>query len=107
MSNFWRSLDFLLINCEIELDLSWLRYCVIKKISRVYGAVPNTNPVRYQMISQTTGATFQINTAKLCVSVINLSINNMKFLEHVKQGFKRTISWKKYRSQITTLSKKQ
>ena len=28
-SNFWRSLDLTLINCEIELDLSWSRYCVL------------------------------------------------------------------------------
>ena len=28
LSNFWRSFDFSLINCEIELDLSWSRYCV-------------------------------------------------------------------------------
>ena len=23
LSNFWRSLDFRLIHCEMELDLSW------------------------------------------------------------------------------------
>ena len=28
LSNFWRSLDLPLINCEIELDLSVSRYCV-------------------------------------------------------------------------------
>ena len=32
LSNFWRSLDFSLINCEIELDLSWSRYCVGSQI---------------------------------------------------------------------------
>ena len=42
---------------------------------------------------QTTGATFQINNAKLYVPVVTLSINdNIKFLENIKQGFKRTIS---------------
>ena len=30
----------------------------------------------------------------------------MKFLENIKQGFKRTISWNKYRSEITTEAKK-
>ena len=44
-----------------------------------------------------TGATFQINNAKLYVPVATLSINdNIKFLENIKQGFKRTISWNKY-----------
>ena len=31
--------------------------------------------------------------------------DNIKFLENIKQGFKRTISWNKYRSEITTQSK--
>ena len=35
-----------------------------------------------------------------------LSINdNIKFLENIKQGFKGTISWNKYKFEITTQSK--
>ena len=35
-----------------------------------------------------------------------MSINdNIKFLESIKQGFKRTISWNKYRSEIRTQPK--
>ena len=35
-----------------------------------------------------------------------MSINNkIKFLENMKQGFKRTISWNKYTSEITTQTK--
>ena len=35
-----------------------------------------------------------------------MSINdNIKFLENIKQGFKRTIYWNKYRSEITTQPK--
>ena len=103
LSNFWRSLDLPLNNCEIELDLSWSRYCVISEISRTSRAVPNTNAVVYQVIAQTTSATFQINNAKVYVSVVTLSINyNIKFLENIKPGFKRTIYWNKYTSEITT-----
>ena len=52
---------------------------------------------------QTTSATFEINNAKLYVPVVTLSVNdNIKFLENIKQGFKRTISWNKYISEITT-----
>ena len=55
------------------------------------------------MISQTNSATFQINNAKLYFPVVTLSINdNIKFLEKIKQGFKRTISWNKCGSEITT-----
>ena len=56
--------------------------------------------------NSTTGATFQINNTKLYVPVVILSINDsIKFLENIKQGFKRTISWNKYRSEITTQTK--
>ena len=34
LSNFWRSLDLLIINCEIKLDLSWSRHCIISGISK-------------------------------------------------------------------------
>ena len=35
-----------------------------------------------------------------------MSINdNTKFLENIKQGFKRTISWNKYKSEIRTQTK--
>ena len=48
------------------------------------------------------GINFIITSTKLYVPVFTLSINdNIKFLENIKQGFKRTISWNKYRSEIT------
>ena len=96
-----------LINCKIELDLRWTRNCIISEISRTFRAVdPNVDPVMYQVISQTTNATFQINNAKLYVPVVTSSINdNIKFLENIKQGFKRTVSWNKYRSEVTTQPK--
>ena len=42
-----------------------------------------------------------ITRVKLSVPVITLSINvilNIKFLDNIKQGFQRTISWNKYSS---------
>ena len=57
------------------------------------------------MTSQTTGATFQINNAKLYVPVVALSINDITFLESMKQEFISTISWNKYRPGITTQPK--
>ena len=109
LSNFWRSLDLPLINCEIELDFSWSKEDTISEISITHRVPPNTdaNPPVQEMASiQTNGATFQINNAKFYVPVVRLSINdNIKFLENIKQGFKRTISWNKYRSEISTQSK--
>ena len=73
------------------------------KLLKTYVVIPNTNPFRYQVTSQTTGATFQINNAKLYDPVVTLCINdNNKFLENIKQGFKTTNSWNKYRSEIRT-----
>ena len=56
---------------------------------------------------QTTTATFQIINAKRYVPVVTLSINadNIKVLENINQGFKRTIPWDKYKSEITTQPK--
>ena len=109
MSNFSRSLDLPLVNCEIEYDLSWSKNCIISEIS-IVPAVPGDwdadPPVLDVAPIQTIGPTLQINNAKLYVSVITLSINdNIKFLEKMKQGFKRTISWNKYRPDITTQTK--
>ena len=48
------------------------------------------------------GATFKITDTKLYVLVVTLSKeNNIKFLEKLKSGFKKTIKWNKYRSQMT------
>ena len=77
LSNFWRSLDLHLINCEIELDLSWSRDCIISKISKT-SAVPANPPVTAVEATETVRATFQINIAKLYVSVVTLSINVQK-----------------------------
>ena len=63
----------------------------------------------YQLISQTTSATPQIDSAKLYVPVVTLSINdNVKSLKNIKQGFKRTISWNyNYRSENNNTTRKQ
>ena len=81
MSNFWRPLDLLLINSEIELDLKWTKNCIISEILRTFRAVdPNASPVMYEFVTATTGASFQTDSAKFYVSVVTLCINdNIKF----------------------------
>ena len=91
LSNFWRSLDLPFINCEIEIDLTWSKECIVSEISITPAIAGNPNarpPVQARETRQTTGSTFQINNAKLYVPVVTLSINdNVKFLENIKQGF--------------------
>ena len=40
-SNFWRSLDLPLINCETELDLLWSKECIISEISVIPAVLGN------------------------------------------------------------------
>ena len=95
----------LLINfCfEIELDLSCSKNCIITEISRTLNIHPNP-PI---LSLRTTGVIFQMTNAKLYVPVVIFFINNnIKILENIKQGFKITIFWNKYRSEITRYNPK-
>ena len=77
--NFWRTLELPLINCEINVILTWSSTCVI---------------------TNSTGAgTFEITDTKLYVPVVTLSTKeNAKLLQQLKSGFKRVINWNKYLS---------
>ena len=103
LTNFWRSLDILLINCEVELILTWSKNCVlINKLTADadYGA----DPIVYE-IDNPENALFQIADTKLFVPVVTLSKeNHIKLLEQLKTGFKKTIKWKKYRLQMSIQS---
>ena len=62
-----------------------------------YGADPVV-----RKIDNPENATFQITDTKLYVPVVTLSKeNDIKLLEQLKTGFKRTITWNKYRPQMT------
>ena len=51
-------------------------------------------------------AAFKIKDCKLYVPVVALSAeNNSKLLEQLKTGFKRTIKWNKYRSEMSNQTK--
>ena len=98
-----------MVNCEVKPELSWSKECIISEIYKT-PEVPanlNANPPNILIhVTAKTSATFQMNIAKLYVPVVTLSINdNFKFLENIKQGFKRTISSNKCRSEVTTQPK--
>ena len=99
LSHFWRHLDIPLINCEVELILTSFRNSVlIDKSTREadYGADLNV----YET-DNPEDATFKVTDIKLFVPVVTLSKeNDIKLLEQLKTGFKRTIKWNKYRSQM-------
>ena len=89
LSNFWRSLNIPLNNCEVELILTWFKNCVlIDKSTR--GADYNA-PIDRQ-IDNPENAIFQITDTKLNIPVVTLSKeNDIKLLEQLISGFKRTI----------------
>ena len=75
-SNFWRTLEMPLINCEINLDLNQSKTCVI---------------VVTDVADQ--GATFSITDTELYILVVTLSTqDNAKLFEQLKSGFKRAIN---------------
>ena len=83
LSNFWRTLEMPLINCEVSLFLTWSSTCVI------------TN--------STGEGRFTITDTKLYVPVVTLSTqDNAKLLQQLKSGFRRTINWNKYQSDPKT-----
>ena len=88
LSNFWRTLEMPLINCEVNLILTWSSTCVL-----IATNVQNQN------------ATFVITDTKLYVPVVTLSTQeNPKFLQQLKSGFKRVINWNKYLSKPELLA---
>ena len=85
LSNFWRTLEMPLINCEVNLILTWSSTCVIT----------NSNGA----------GTFAITDTKLYVPVVTLSTQeNTKFLQQLKSGFKRIINLNKYLSKPELLA---
>ena len=88
LSNFWRTLEMPLINCEVNLILTWSSTCVLI-------ATGNQNQ----------NATFAITDTKLYVPVVTLSTQeNTKFFQQLKSGFKRVINWNKYLSKPELLA---
>ena len=77
LSNFWRTLEMPLINCEVKLILTWSTGCVI-----IYTDVADQNPL------------FTITETNLYVPVVTLSTEDKaKLLPQLKLSFKRKTSW--------------
>ena len=77
------SLEMPLINCKIQLELSWTNNCVMSNIA---GAT-----------------TFQITSTKLYVPIVTLSTkDNINLRKQLNEGFKRSVYWNEYKSKIET-----
>ena len=89
-----------LINCEVSLTLTWSENCVITS-KAIRKADPDADPA-VAGINYPTNAVFKITDCKLFVPVVTLSAeDDNKLLEQLKTGFKRTIKWNKYISEVS------
>ena len=85
LSNFWRALEMPLINCKVNLILTWSSTCVIT----------NSNGAER----------FAITDTRIYVPLVTLSIQeNTKLLQQLKSGFKRAINCNKYLSKPELLA---
>ena len=74
LSNFFRSLEMPVINCNIKLNLTWKKECVLS--------------------TDDGNAVFIINDTKMYVPVVTLSKeDNKDFIEQQNKGFQRSIYW--------------
>ena len=78
LSSFWRLLEISLINCRVELSLTWNENCILTSLTRI---------TRYK-----------ITDAKLYIPLVSLSIeDNAKLTKLLSEGFKRSVYWNKYK----------
>ena len=81
VSNFFRSLEMPLVNCKINLELTWHKDCMISSVNAAAG----------QAVS------FMIRNTKLYVPIVTLSTkDNTNLTKQLNEGFKRTIYWDQY-----------
>ena len=81
VSNFFKSLELPLVNCKINLELTWHKDCMISSANAAAGQV----------------VSFMITNTKLYVPVVTLSTNdNTNLTKQLNEGFKRTIYWNQY-----------
>ena len=83
LNNFSRTLEILLVNCDVNLILKW-----------------SSNWVTFSATGETK---LKITDTKLYVPVVTLSTHdNAKLLQQLKSSLKKTINWNKYQTNPKT-----
>ena len=74
--NFFRSLEMPLVNCKIDLELTWHKDCMISSVNAAANHV----------------VSFMITDTKFYVPVVTLSTkDDSNLTKQLNEGFKRTI----------------
>ena len=91
-----------LINCKVSLTLSWSKNWVLTYIQHKLLLLHKEIIHQEQQANAPTNATCKIIDTKFYLSVVTLSTeNDKKLLEQSRTGFKITIKWNRYRSEMT------
>ena len=81
VSNFFRSLEMPLVNCKIDLELTWYKDCMISSADTAANHI----------------VSFMITDTKLYIPIVTLSTKDKTNLtKQLKEAFKRTIYWNQY-----------
>ena len=79
--SFFRSLEMPLVNCKIDLELTWHKDCMISCANAAVGHV----------------VSFTFTNTKLYVPIVTLSTkDNTNLIKQLNEGFKRTTYWNQY-----------
>ena len=82
ISNFFRSLEMPLVNCKVDLEITWIKDCVISSNNAADGNV-----------------SFKITDTKLYAPIVTLSTkDNTNLTKQLNDGFKRTVYWNEYKA---------
>ena len=90
LKNFWRYFKIPLINCRVDLSLRWIENCVLSGGENINDAA---------VVNAGTAATFKLTDAKLYVSIVALSTEDIVKLSNLlSKGFKIFVYWNKYKT---------
>ena len=79
LSNFWRSLEMLLINCKVHIELNWMGGCILSSAGN--------------------SAKFKITDARLHIPIVTLSIKyNVNLTKQLSSGFKKSAHSSSYQA---------
>ena len=89
LSNFWRSLEVPLINCKVELKLSWSKHCFLS-VAGTYNVNGNNGD---------NNIILTIKDTKLYVPVVTSSTrDNQKLSKLLSKGFKKSVCWNEHKT---------
>ena len=88
LSNFWRSLEIPLINCNVHLQPNWTEVCIVSRAGD--------------------SAKLEITDAKLHDPIITLSSkDSVNLTKQISEGFKRSACWNSYHAKSAKVTEQR